>query len=52
MCIRDRDYAIKDINNMGAAMAPAAAATLLRYFEDTHTDPQDYDCLLYTSRCV
>lgn len=42
---RVQDYAIKDINNMGAAMAPAAAATLLRYFEDTHTDPQDYDCI-------
>lgn len=42
---RVQDYAIKDINNMGAAMAPAAAATLLRYFEDTHTDHQDYDCI-------
>lgn len=42
---RVQDYGIKDINNMGAAMAPAAAATLLRYFADTHTEPQDYDCI-------
>ena len=39
---RVQDYNIKDINNMGAAMAPAAAATLLQYLA----------CLLYTSRCV
>ena len=32
---RVEDYQIKDINNMGAAMAPAAAATLLRYLHDT-----------------
>lgn len=42
---RVQDYGIRDINNMGAAMAPAAAATLLRYFGDTHTEPQDYDCI-------
>ena len=32
---RVQDYNIKDINNMGAAMAPAAAATLLHYLADT-----------------
>ena len=37
------DLGIKDANNMGAAMAPAAADTLLRFFEDTHTTPGDYD---------
>ncbi|MCI5801079.1 MAG: stage V sporulation protein AD [Oscillospiraceae bacterium] len=42
-CIED--YGIKDINNMGAAMAPAAARTLLRFFEDTGTAPQDYDAI-------
>ena len=40
---RVRDYKIKDINNMGAAMAPAAAATLLRYLKDTGSAPEDFD---------
>ena len=42
---RVQDYQIRDINNMGAAMAPAAAATLLRYFADTHSQPQEFDCI-------
>ena len=42
---RIQDLQVKDINNMGAAMAPAAAATLLRHLEDTKTQPQDYDCI-------
>ena len=42
---RVQDYQIKDINNMGAAMAPAAAATLLRYLRDTHSEPQDFDAI-------
>ena len=37
------DYGIADANNMGAAMAPAAADTLLRYFQDTHTGPDSFD---------
>lgn len=41
-----RDYAVKDVANMGAAMAPAAADTLLRFFEDTGTAPTDYDLVL------
>lgn len=41
------DYGITDINNMGAAMAPAAASTLKRFFEDTDTKPEDYD-IIYT----
>lgn len=41
------DYGITDINNMGAAMAPAAASTLLHYFEDTDTTIEDYD-LVFT----
>ena len=40
------DMGIKDINNMGAAMAPAAAATLSRFFEDTVTGPDNYDLVL------
>ena len=37
------DLGVTDANNMGAAMAPSAADTLLRYFEDTGTVPGDYD---------
>ncbi len=39
------DYGIKDVNNMGAAMAPAAADTLARHFENTQTKPADYDAI-------
>lgn len=42
---RVQDYQVKDINNMGAAMAPAAASTLLHYFKDTGTEPQELDCI-------
>lgn len=40
------DLGVKDANNMGAAMAPAAAQTLKSYFEDTNTAPEDYDLIL------
>lgn len=43
-CIED--LGIKDANNMGAAMAPAAAATIKRFFEDTCTVPDNYDLIL------
>lgn len=43
-CITDPD--ISDANNMGAAMAPAAADTILRYLMATHTKPEDYDVIL------
>ena len=39
------DYGVKDANNMGAAMAPAAASTLLHYFNDTGRSPADFDCI-------
>ncbi len=42
---RVQDYAVRDINNMGAAMMPAAASTLLRYFAATHTTPADFDAV-------
>lgn len=42
---RVQDYEVTDINNMGAAMAPAAASTLLHYFRDTGTTPKDFDCI-------
>ena len=36
---------IKDSNNMGAAMAPAALDTLLTHFKDTGRKPSDYDAI-------
>ncbi|MBR6791062.1 MAG: stage V sporulation protein AD [Oscillospiraceae bacterium] len=41
-----RDLGITDANNMGAAMAPAAASTLTAFFGDTNTHPADYDLIL------
>lgn len=40
------DLGIKDANNMGAAMAPAAAETIASFLEDTKTQPGDYDLIL------
>ncbi len=40
------DLGVKDANNMGAAMAPAAAGTLKRFFEDTNTNQDNYDLIL------
>ena len=37
------DMGVTDANNMGAAMAPAAADTVLHFFRDTDTHPADYD---------
>lgn len=37
---------IKDANNMGAAMAPAAAQTILDFLSDTNTKPADYDLIV------
>lgn len=39
------DYAVTDQNNMGAAMAPAAADTIYRFLMSTNTDPYDYDAI-------
>ena len=39
------DLGVKDANNMGAAMAPSAASTLVNFFNDTDTSPEDYDCI-------
>ena len=36
---------IKDANNMGAAMAPAAADAIKTHFEDTGFRPEDYDLI-------
>ncbi len=40
---RISDLGVTDANNMGAAMAPAAAQTILDFFEDTGKDPSDFD---------
>lgn len=46
VCIgRVQDLGVTDMNNMGAAMAPAAADTLYRFFTDTQTTPSDYDLI-------
>ncbi len=42
-CGTVEDLGITDANNMGAAMAPAALATLTAFFQDTGTKPSDYD---------
>ncbi len=41
------DMGIKDVSNMGAAMAPAAIDTLITHFQDTGFTPSDYD-LIYS----
>ena len=40
------DKGIKDANNMGAAMAPAAYATIKAHLEDTRRKPSCYDLIV------
>lgn len=40
------DMGVTDITNMGAAMAPAAADTIIRYLTATGTSPSDYDRII------
>ena len=40
------DWGVKDANNMGAAMAPAAYDTLKTHFSDTGRKPSDYDLIV------
>ncbi|MBE7036540.1 MAG: stage V sporulation protein AD [Ruminococcaceae bacterium] len=40
------DKGITDANNMGAAMAPAAADTILKHFQDTGRTPDYYDLIV------
>ncbi len=40
------DLGLKDVNDMGSAMAPAAAVTLLTHFADTGGAVSDYDLIL------
>ena len=40
------DLGIKDANNMGAAMAPAAFATIRAHLDDLHRTPDDFDLIV------
>jgi len=40
------DMGIKDSNNMGAAMAPAALDTIITHFQDTGRNPSYYDAIV------
>ncbi len=40
------DLGVKDANNMGCAMAPAALATIRSHFEDLQCTPEDYDFII------
>lgn len=40
------DMGIKDANNMGAAMAPAAVDTIYSHFNETGRDPNYYDLVI------
>ncbi|MBQ7999642.1 MAG: stage V sporulation protein AD [Ruminococcus sp.] len=40
---RITDLGVTDANNMGAAMAPAAAQTIVDFFSDTGKSPSDFD---------
>ena len=40
------DLGIKDANNMGAAMAPAALATIKAHFSDMKTSAEDFDLIV------
>ena len=45
-CGKIVDKGIKDANNMGAAMAPAAYETIKAHLQDTHRKPSDYDLIV------
>ena len=40
------DLGIKDANNMGPAMAPAAYHTIRAHFDDLKTSPEDFDLIV------
>ena len=40
------DLGIKDANNMGAAMAPAALSTIRAHFQDLNVTAEDYDLII------
>ena len=40
------DFGVTDVNNMGAAMAPAAADTILAHFSESGKSPEEYDLIV------
>lgn len=40
------DFGIKDSNNMGASMAPAACRTICEFMSDLNMEPSDFDCIV------
>lgn len=40
------DFGVKDVNDMGSAMAPAAAHTISSHLKNTNTKPEDYDLIV------
>ena len=40
------DAGIRDAQNMGAAMAPAASALILNHMKDFERSPKDYDAII------
>ena len=40
------DLGVKDANNMGCAMAPAAYETIRAHFDDLKTAPEDFDLII------
>ena len=40
------DLGIKDANNMGAAMSPAAYSTIRAHFDDMNAAPEDFDLIV------
>ena len=40
------DLGIKDQNNMGAGMAPAACFTICEFLKDMNMKPDDFDCIV------
>ncbi len=40
------DLGVKDANNMGAAMAPAAWSSIKAHFSDLETKPEDFDLII------
>ncbi|MBQ8393178.1 MAG: stage V sporulation protein AD [Clostridia bacterium] len=41
-----KDMGIKDVNNMGAAMAPSCVETIKTYFRETDHSPEDFDMII------
>ena len=40
------DFGVTDVNNMGAAMAPAAADTITAHLKESGKTPEDYDLIV------